>query len=77
MSLTEALSKKKLVISEILSGQDIKRRLGSMGIHKNDSLIKINDTKWGPVLVQNVSNGTGKVALGRGLAEKIIVNYGD
>ncbi len=77
MSLTEAPSEKKLKISDILSGSEVRKKLSSMGIHTDDFLVKINNTKWGPVLVQNISNGSSKVALGRGLAEKIIVEYGD
>ena len=43
----------------------------------DDELIKLNNPKWGPILVQNISNGTNKLALGRGLAENILVEYGD
>ncbi|MFH1051812.1 MAG: FeoA family protein [bacterium] len=77
MSLTEAVTEKKLRINAILSGKEALRRLSSMGIHVDDELIKLNNPKWGPILVQNLSNGTNKMALGRGLAEKILVEYGD
>ncbi len=77
MSLTEAVKEKKLRINAILSGREALRRLSSMGIHVDDELIKLNNPKWGPILVQNISNGTSKMALGRGLAEKILVEYGD
>ena len=77
MSLTEAKSEKKLTIREILSGMGLKRKLNSMGIHINDNVVKVNDTKWGPILVQNISNGSTKLALGRHLCDKIIVDYVD
>jgi Fe2+ transport system protein FeoA len=75
MSLTEAPIDKKLLISDILSGTEVRRKLSSLGIHINDCVIKVNSTKWGPILLQNLSSGTSKVAIGRGLAEKILVDY--
>jgi Fe2+ transport system protein FeoA len=77
MSLAEASTEKKLKINAILSEKEALRRLSSMGIHIDDELIKLNNPKWGPILVQNISNGTNKLALGRGLAENILVEYGD
>ncbi len=77
MCLTEADSKKNIIIKEIISGMRAKRKLSSMGLHINDLLIKLNDSGQGPVLIENVSNGNYKLALGRGLAEKIIVEYED
>jgi len=77
MSLTEAPAEIKLKVNAILSGKDVLRRLSSMGIHIDDELIKLNNPKWGPVLIQNISNGTNKLAIGRGLAENILVEYED
>ena len=76
MVLSEAAAEKKLKINAILSGKEALRRLSSMGIHVDDELIKLNNPKWGPILIQNLSNGTNKIALGRGLAENILVEYG-
>ncbi len=73
IKLTDAPADKKLKIKEITAGGDIKRHLTIMGLHVNDILIKQTWAKWGPVLVQNLSNSESKVAIGRGLADKIIV----
>lgn len=75
ISLTSAPVEKRLVIKEINAGMDVKMRLNVMGIHKGDELIKHTWAKWGPILVQNISNSDSKVALGRGLAEKIFVEF--
>ncbi|ROL61398.1 ferrous iron transport protein A [Bacteroidetes/Chlorobi group bacterium ChocPot_Mid] len=75
MSLAEAQAEKKLKINSIATGKEALRRLTAMGIHIDDEIIKLNNPKWGPVLVQNISNGQNKLALGRGLAEKILVEY--
>lgn len=75
MSLTEAPIETKLQIIGIDSGEHSKRKLSSMGIQIDNFIVKLNDTKWGPVLVKNPENGMNKLALGRHLAEKIIVKY--
>lgn len=75
MSLVEAPSEIMLKINEILSGNEMRRKLSNLGLHVDDVVIKVNDNKWGPVLLQNLTNDYVKVALGRGLAEKIIVTY--
>jgi Fe2+ transport system protein FeoA len=78
MSLSEAPAEIELKICNIVSGVEAKRKLGSLGLRVDDMLIKKNDSRWGPILVQNLSTGALKVALGRGLADKIIVEeYGD
>ena len=75
MRLDEAESERRLKIFEIESTLDIKKKLSRLGIQKNDSLCKLNETKWGPILIQNLSAHSSKLALGRELAEKIIVEY--
>jgi Fe2+ transport system protein FeoA len=75
MSLVEAPVNFKLKISDIQSGMEAKRQLNHIGLHEDDLLIKVNNNKWGPVLIRNLSNGISKIAIGRGLAEKILVEY--
>jgi Fe2+ transport system protein FeoA len=75
MSLLEAPTDTTLKIVQICSGIEAKRKLTSLGIHINDSLVKLNEAKWGPLLVQNLSNGNDKIAVGRGLASNIIVSF--
>ena len=71
--LTEAPKGKDLEILYIKAGTEARRRLNSMGFHIGDVVLKLSNGKWGPVIVQNISSHTTKTALGRGLAEKIIV----
>lgn len=75
MLLFDAQNDKKLKIVDINSGIDIKRKLLSIGIHPEDSLIKLNYSNWGAVMVQNLSNGSTMVALGKSLAKQIVVDY--
>ncbi|MCX6154363.1 MAG: FeoA family protein [Candidatus Kapabacteria bacterium] len=75
MTLSEAQTKTNLKITYIESDDDIRRKLLSMGIHINELLIKVNDNKFGPVLVLNPLYGLTKLALDRELAEKIQVEY--
>lgn len=75
MSLTDAPIEKTLRVIEIISGIEAKRKLNSMGIHIEDRLVKLNNQKWVPVLIKNVDNGSNVLALGQGLASKIIVEY--
>ena len=65
----------ELKLINVDSGVEARRKLTSMGIHFSDKIIKLNSAKWGPVLVRNVANGTNKLAIGRGLAKKIMVEY--
>jgi Fe2+ transport system protein FeoA len=75
MNLSEAPVNKKLKIESIESGIDIRRKLTSVGIHYGDFVLKLNHAKWGPVLLCNLSSGSAKLALGRGLADQILVGY--
>lgn len=73
MSLTEAPTSEKLKVVEINSGWEAKRRLFNLGIQSGDMLQKENTTKWGPILVYNLTSQANRVAIGRGLASSIIV----
>ncbi|NLO19442.1 MAG: ferrous iron transport protein A [Ignavibacteria bacterium] len=73
MSLSEAPVEVRLTIKEINSGQEAKRKLSSLGIHKDDVVIKHNDSKWGPVILENLTVQSNKLAIGRELAKKIVV----
>ena len=75
MFLSDAPSFKRLKILDINSGDDTKRKLLSMGIHPEDYCIKLSESNWGAILIQNISSGATKLALGRVLANKIIVEY--
>ena len=75
MSLTDAPANMILKISSIHSGSEVRKKLLALGIHIDDNVMKVGAAKWGPVLVKNLSTDSSKLALGRGLAEKINVEY--
>ena len=52
-----------------------RKKLLSMGIRPDDSLIKIFEMNWGGVIVQNLTTNSTKVALSKSLANDIIVDY--
>jgi len=60
-------------IVEIKAGQETKRKLLAMGIHVGDSIVKLNDSRWSPVLIRNLTTRSSKIAIGQGLARKIMV----
>lgn len=61
------------IVIEIRSGQESKRKLLAMGIHMGDSIVKLNDSRWSPVLIRNLTTRSSKIAIGQGLARKILV----
>jgi len=73
MSLVQAPSDTPLKIVDIHGGHGVRRRLMAMGFHKNDT-IELDERAIfrGPVLVKNLTSDTS-VALGRGVAQKIMV----
>jgi Fe2+ transport system protein FeoA len=75
MSLYDAPANTELKVIDIFSGIEAKRRLLSIGIRQSDILVKLNSPPWGAVLVKNVSTGSTKLAVGRNLARKIMVDY--
>jgi ferrous iron transport protein A len=71
MSLTELKSGQKARIIEIQSGVSIKRKLESLGLRIGSCVVNVgNDFLKGPVIVQH---GCTQIAIGRGMAKKIIV----
>jgi Fe2+ transport system protein FeoA len=76
MTLDTISDEKKLKIIKIEAGQTVKQRLTSMGIREGDLIIKYKGN-WGPVLVKNISMNSSKIAIGRGEAKKIFVEYSE
>jgi Fe2+ transport system protein FeoA len=60
-----------LKIKEIIAGDTAKIKLSNLGLNIGDNVIKIRSKKSGPVLLHNESNAISKLAIGKGLAEKI------
>jgi len=77
ISLAQAPPDKPLKIVEILGGHGMRRRLFSLGFHKDD-IIELDSQSIfrGPVLVRNLSSDIS-VALGRGIAQRIMVEIVD
>lgn len=74
IALTEAPQNVPLKVVRILGGHGIRRRLLAMGFHPGD-IVELDAAAPfnGPVVVRNVRSDT-KIALGRGVAQKIIVS---
>jgi Fe2+ transport system protein FeoA len=75
INLVEAPAGKELTVLELESGLNARKRLISMGIHTGDKLVKTGNSNWCPVLVQNVTLNSSKIAIGNRLASKIMVEY--
>jgi ferrous iron transport protein A len=56
-------------VIEVLGGQGVKDKLQSLGVRVGVNILKVSDTP-GPVIVKI---GKMQLAIGRGLASKIIV----
>jgi len=75
--LTEAPQGTPLRIIDVLGGHGVRRRLMALGFHPGDLIERNSDALFGgPVLVKNLTAGSS-VALGRGIAQKIIVEILD
>lgn len=73
MSLIQAPRGRQLKIVSIRGGEGARRRLFALGFHAGD-LIEVNSQGifHGPLLINNLTSDTS-VALGRGIAQKILV----
>jgi len=75
LNLAEAPRGRQLSIVDIQGREGVRRRLFALGFHKGD-LIEIDSQGIlrGPLLVRNLTSDTS-VALGRGVASKIMVDF--
>lgn len=73
IDITSAPRNARLRILEISGGHGVRRRLMSLGLHKDD-LIEVDSRSilGGPILIRNLSSDTS-VAVGRGIARRIMV----
>lgn len=75
ISLDRIEKLQEVTVVEIQGGWGVRQRLNRMGIHPGDRLIvKRSGFMGGPILVQ--IHGM-EVALGRGMARKVVVNKTD
>lgn len=71
VDLTQLNTRQTAIVKEIDGGQDARRRLESLGIRPGKKITKISAHFWsGPVTI--LIDKT-KVAIGRGMARKVIV----
>ena len=77
ISLVKAPADKPLKIVDFQGGHSVRRRLLALGFHKND-IIELDSRSIlrGPVLVRDLTSDTS-VALGRGIAQRIMVEIID
>ncbi|MFC1644173.1 ferrous iron transport protein A [Candidatus Omnitrophota bacterium] len=69
--LTELKVHQTAVVKEMLGGHDVSRRLESLGIRPGKKIVMISSHFWrGPVTVMV---DKAKVAIGHGMAQKIMV----
>ncbi len=71
MPLAMAKSGERLIIADIMGGSHARDRLVSMGLRRGDPLEVINNDGLGRLIV---GHGTTRIALGRGMAQKIMVS---
>lgn len=72
-ALTEIPQGEVFRVAEIKGGSGLKRRLLALGFHRGDLVVLDGEAPMrGPLLVKNLTSET-RVALGRGIASKIIV----
>ena len=71
MPLAMAKSGERLIIADIMGGTHVRDRLASMGLRRGDSLEVINNNGLGRLIV---GRDTTRMALGRGMAQKIMVS---
>ena len=77
ISLIDAPPDKPLRIVAFMGGHGVRRRLLALGIHKDDVIeLDSRSILRGPVLIRDVTSATS-VAIGRGIAQKIMVEIVD
>lgn len=77
ISLADAPKNKQLKIIDFYGGHGLRKRLMSLGLHKSD-VIELDSRSifGGPLLIRDMTSDTS-VALGRGIAKKIMVEIVD
>lgn len=70
ITLSKLQTGKKAIVSKINGGHQLLKKLNSLGIYEGVEIKKITSYFHGPVIVEVMSS---KVAIGRGMSEKILV----
>jgi ferrous iron transport protein A len=75
MNLTGVKEGQKVKVTDIEGGEGLSRRLENLGIRKGAVVIKVTAQSYkGPVIVKI---GHTQVALGQGMAQKVLVDFID
>ncbi|MCP2604635.1 ferrous iron transport protein A [Candidatus Aminicenantes bacterium AH-873-B07] len=74
LSLIDAPLDRPLKIVQFLGGHGVRRKLMALGLHIGD-IIELDSRSLfgGPVLIRSLTNNT-TIAIGRGIARKILVD---
>jgi Fe2+ transport system protein FeoA len=75
INLAEAPADVELEVLELKTGMVARQRLLAMGVHAGDRVRKYPHSGHGAVLIANITMNSSKVAIGRGLADRIMVGY--
>ncbi len=70
MPLSMAKEKELFKIEKILGGNNLRQRLSAMGLYEGNTVKVYSNGSTGPIIVV-VANS--KIAIGRGMAQKIMV----
>ncbi len=73
MLLSEANNDQIVKIVSIEAGKGAKQRLYALGIHPDDIVQIVSNSNFGPILVKILSKDNARIAIGRGIAQKIKV----
>ncbi len=73
--LCDAPSGVVLRVLEIKTSPAASHRLLTLGLRVGDSIIKFGAALWGPVLVKNTAHPASKIAIGQGIARRILVGH--
>jgi Fe2+ transport system protein FeoA len=71
--LIDTVNKSKFKIIDFSLDNEQKRRLFNMGIYANDLYERTAGNGTGPIVIRNISSNSNPIAVGRKLAEGIVI----
>jgi len=73
MTLLQEPENVPLKITELRSGIGLKKQLSTIDLYTSEIIIKLKGARFGPILIQKLKERNKRSAIGRGIADKIIV----
>ncbi|MCX7879541.1 MAG: ferrous iron transport protein A [Ignavibacteria bacterium] len=73
MLLSEVDNNVIVRVVEINTNEKAKQRLLALGLHINDVIQIISNSNFSPILIKNITKNDARIAIGRGIAQKIEV----